>query len=123
MSHKKEVLWRKNKYEVMSHSQNAYREIQKSISNLSYEELNGLIIEAKKVDKTKGSITNTYQHIWGYFKKQATDKEKQQTFVLLENFTKNKVAEEVLWTWLAKLTVKYNQTYLLESTIIRKYIN
>ena len=123
MSHKKEVLWRENKYEVMSHSQNAYREIQKSISNLSYEELNGLIVEAKKVDKTKGSITNTYQHIWGYFKKQATDNEKQQTFALLENFTNNKVAEEVLWTWLAKLTVKYNQTYLLESTIITKYIN
>ena len=123
MSHEKEVLWRENKYEVMSHSQNAYREIQKSISNLSYEELNGLIVEAKKVDKTKGSITNTYQHIWGYFKKQATDNEKQKTFVLLENFTNNKVAEEVLWTWLAKLTVKYKQTYLLESTIITKYIN
>ncbi len=123
MTQKKEILWRENKYEVMSHSQNAYRDIKKSIGKLSYEELTGLIVRAKKIDKTKGSIINTYQHIWGYFKKQATDQEKQQTFILLDQFTKDKVDEDDLWEWLANLTVKYNQLYLLESTIITKYIN
>lgn len=83
MSHEKEVLWRENKYEVMSHSQNAYREIQKSISNLSYEELNGLIVEAKKVDKTKG-LSLIHISIYGAIlkSKQPIMKSKKHLFYL-----------------------------------------
>ncbi len=123
MSREKEVLWRENKYEVMSHSENMYRLIQKSISELTFKELSEQINRAKAIPRTKGSVTNTYQHIWGYFKKQATKEEKMNTFMLLEEFQGDKEKDENLWRWLAYLTVKYEQAYLLQSSLITKYIN
>lgn len=123
MSREKEVLWRENKYEVMSHSENMYRLIQKTISELTLKELSEQIERAKASPKTKGSIINTYQHIWGYFKKQATEEEKMNTFRLLEDFQADKEKDENLWKWLAYLTVKYEQPYLLQSSLITKYIN
>ena len=123
MSREKEVLWRENKYEVMSHSENMYRLIQKSISEITLIELFEQIEQAKAIPKTKGSVTNTYQHIWGYFKKQATEEEKTKTFKLLEEFQADKENDENLWKWLASLTVKYKQPYLLQSSLIVKYIN
>lgn len=122
MTRKKEILWRENKYEVMSHSENAYRLIQKSITDLSLEELFEHIEQAKTHRRTKGSVTNTYQHIWGYFKKQATEKEKIKTFKLLDEFQTGKIRDEILWTWLASLAVKYEQQYLLQSTLIASHI-
>jgi len=117
------MLWRKYKYEVMSHSENHYKYIKKSLPTITLAKLTEVIEEAKETEKTTGSVTNAYQHMWGYFKKQATEEEKNKTFELLEDFQKATEQEEVLWKWLAHLAVKYEQKYLLQSTIIVKHIN
>lgn len=123
MPREKEVVWRENKYEVMSHSENSYRFIKKVLREIPLAELTQLIEEAKNTPRTKGSVTNTYQHIWGYFKKQATEEEKSKTFKLLNEFQKGCKQDEALWTWLASLAVKYIQPYLLQSSLIIKHIN
>lgn len=119
----KEVLWRENKYEVMSHSENSYRFIKKVLKEITLSDLSKLIEEAKNNSRTIGSVTNTYQHIWGYFKRRATEEEKNRTFNLLEEFQKGNVQDDVLWVWLANLAVKYEQSYLLQSSLINKHIN
>ena len=121
MLREKEVLWRENKYEVMSHSENSYRYIQKVLKEITLNDLSKLIEEAKVIPRTEGSVTNTYQHIWGYFKKKATVEEKNKTFRLLNKFQKDNEEEE-LWTWLAELAKKYEQEYLLNSTLIARYL-
>ncbi|HLR60258.1 MAG TPA: DUF1722 domain-containing protein [Pseudogracilibacillus sp.] len=117
----KEVLWRENKYEVMSHSENSYRHIQKVLKEITLTDLSKLIEEAKVIPRTVGSVRNTYQHIWGYFKKKSTVEEKNKTFRLLNNFQKGNEQEE-LWIWLAELAKKYEQEYLLNSTLIARYL-
>ncbi len=119
----KEVLWRENKYEVMSHSENSYRFIKKVLKEINLSNLSKLIEEAKNNSRTIGSVTNTYQHIWGYFKRRATEEEKNRTFNLLDEFQKGNVQDDVLWVWLANLAVKYEQSYLLQSSLINKHIN
>ena len=86
ISREKEVLWREYKYEVMSHSENHYKHIKKSLQAITLAKLTDIIDEAKKTEKTTGSVTNAYQHMWGYLKKQATEEEKNKTFELLEDF-------------------------------------
>lgn len=123
MRKEKEILWRENKYEVMAHSQNAYRHIQKEINAISLNELANLIKEAKEITSTKGSVINTYQHIWGYFKKKASQLEKEKTFELLRKYEEEQIKEMLLWQWLAKLAEKYEETYLLQSTLIVKHLH
>lgn len=123
MLREKEELWRKNKYEVMSHSENSYRFIQKMLKEISLTELSELIEEAKASPRTTGSVTNTYQHIWGYFKRKATKEEKIKTLKLLRQFQEGTEQDESLWIWLASLTAKYEQPYLLESSLIVKHLN
>lgn len=122
MLREKEVLWRENKYEVMSHSENSYRFIQKVLMEITLTDLSKLIEEAKNNPRTIGSVTNTYQHIWGYFKKKATVEEKNKTFKLLDDFQKGNEQEEELWIWLAELAKKYEQEYLLKSSLIARYL-
>lgn len=120
MHKEKELLWRISKYEVMAHSEKAYRNIQRSFPTLSLIELQQLIEQALEIPPTTGSITNAYQHMWGYFKKKATTDEKEKTFYLLSCLQQSEVNETVLWNWIATLSVKYEQDYLINSSLIAR---
>lgn len=114
-----EKLWRYEKYNVMMHSQKAYLDIRESLKgNLSYEALEFKIKTAKKTEPTKGSIMNTFDHMWGYFKKIATNEEKAQYIKYKEQFQRNHISAYELLQFIHQLAVKYEQTYLLESTIL-----
>lgn len=114
-----EKLWRYEKYNVMMHSQKAYLDIRESLKgNLSYEALEFKIKTAKKTEPTKGSIMNTFDHMWGYFKKIATNEEKAQYIKHKEQFQSNHISAHELMQFIHQLAVKYEQTYLLESTIL-----
>ncbi len=65
-----EQLWRQYKYEVLWHNQNSYNNIRETMKQSpSYEDIALLISDALTIKPTKGSIINTYEHMWGYFKK------------------------------------------------------
>ena len=75
-----EQLWREEKYRVLLHSQKQYDAIREKLKNqTSYEEIRMMIEHAITIDPSQGSVINAYDHMWGYFKKLATDEEKQKS--------------------------------------------
>lgn len=113
---KTEILWREEKYNVMFYSQNHYNAIRQAMRNIaSYEEISALIEQALSLTPTEGSMRNACQHMWGYFKKVATEEEKKQYEQLIQttNFSE-------LLTLLRGLAEKYEVTYLLESRVLKR---
>ena len=112
---KTEVLWREEKYNVMFYSQNHYNAIRQAMKNkASYEEVSALIEQALSLPPSEGSMRNACQHMWGYFKKVASEEEKKQYGQLMQttNFSE-------LLSFLRRLAEKYEVTYLLESRILK----
>lgn len=108
--------WSKNKYWVMSRKQQAYNEIRQLAKNndwnhekqVRYEEI---LHEFEVTQPTTKTLTVAYQHIWGYFKKQATVQEKETYKVLLKNFAED---NQAMADFLQQLTQKYQPAYLLQ---------
>ncbi|WP_251949006.1 DUF1722 domain-containing protein [Levilactobacillus brevis] len=113
-------VWAVNKYWVMSKSQQQYDYIRLLAKNNQWtpqktQELGNIIDSLESVSPTKQTLTTTYQHIWGYFKKKCTDEELHQYLRLLDNLQPN---NDNLGPFLAKLTNKYQIDYLQKSRII-----
>lgn len=114
-----EKLWRHEKYLVMYHSQNHYNQIREALkTDCDLNKLESLIEDAKKVTPTKGSIINAYQHMWGYFKKMATDEEKAAYHQSQQVFSDNEWSEETLLDFIRSLAMKYDVKYLLNSSVL-----
>ena len=113
-------VWAVNKYWVMSKSQQQYDYIRLLAKNNQWtpqktQELGNIIDSLESVSPTKQTLTTTYQHIWGYFKKKCTDEELHQYLRLLDNLQPN---NDKLGPFLAQLTNKYQIYYLQKSRII-----
>ncbi|MBB4824939.1 uncharacterized protein YbgA (DUF1722 family) [Sporosarcina luteola] len=116
---KKQQRWSREKYRVMFHSQKHYNEIREVLKRgTELERVDQLIEEAVALQPTQGSICNAYQHMWGYFKKYATEEEKAAYVSKLNGFTQNKLDSEELLAYLRQLAVRYRVEYLLKSTIL-----
>ena len=118
----KDQLWRTSKYEVLSHSEAIYREIQQSVNDQELSWVAARIQEAKEKCPTIGTVTNAYEHMWGYFKKKATDQERKETFHLLHEYQTGAIEVDHLWRHIAKLSVDYDVTYIQESSLIAPYV-
>ena len=113
---KTEILWREEKYNVMFYSQNHYNAIRQAMKNkASYKEISALIEQALSLTPTEGSMRNACQHMWGYFKKVATEQEKKKYEQLIQTTNFNE-----LLTFLKGLAEKYEVTYLRESRILNR---
>ncbi|MEK5183588.1 YbgA family protein [Solibacillus sp. FSL W7-1324] len=113
---KTEILWREEKYNVMFYSQNHYNAIRQAMKNkASYEEISALIEQALSLSPTAGSMRNACQHMWGYFKKVATEEEKKQYEQLIQTTDFNE-----LLAFIRRLAEKYEVTYLLESRVLNR---
>ncbi len=122
MRKEKEFLWRTNKYEALMYDERQYRHIQKRVNTMTYQALEEALIQLYESTPTIGSVANTYEHMWGYFKKIASEEEKQEAFFLLKQYKCEMIEREALWQYLATLAVKYNVVYLQETTLLRRYI-
>lgn len=81
--------WARWKYFVMARSQKEYLALRQLFSGNQWSETKNKqfyqhldIVKRMPVDLK--SKRNTYEHVWGYFKKTATAEEKQHFFVLLD---------------------------------------
>ena len=54
-------------------------------------------------------------HVWGYFKDRATDMEKRKYEKLITGIQEENQKVETLKKFLWKMTLKYEQNYLMES--------
>ncbi len=113
-----EKEWARYKYFVLSCSVNIYNEIRQLLKNKDNVDLLSfytLIEQSLDIELNKKAQINTLQHIWGYFKKKASDKEKQKFLKLLDDYINKDKTINPSRNYLYKLSLKYNVEYLLDS--------
>ena len=115
-----EELWAKNKYYVLSKSHKAYLEIREFLKekevDIAY--LKEKIQNARNLKESKKDFNNAILHVWGYFKKDASETEKQGLFVLLEEYMEGENSQEAVIQYLNALLRKYPNKYLQGSTLL-----
>jgi len=112
-------FWAHHKYSIMARGYQYYKEIQSFMKNkksLPIEQEGELILKIQNYmnfNIAEKALENTIQHLWGYFKKEATSEEKIYFLNISDSITKLK--------FLFTLAKKYQKTYLLHSTIFADY--
>ena len=114
-------LWARNKYLVLSHSSNIYNEIRQYLKNEKVEvsHVQELIDRAYQIPEHRGQVCNAFQHIWGYFKKKATDAERKDYMLLLDRYRFGQGSKEDLIAKTRDLLERYPNTYLQNSTLLK----
>ena len=115
-----EELWAKNKYYVLSKSHKVYLNIREYLKekevDIAY--LQEKIQSAKDIKESKKDFHNAILHVWGYFKKDASETEKQGLFDILEEYREGKKNQESVIQYLNALLKRYPNKYLQESTLL-----
>ena len=114
-------LWAENKYLVLSHSSNIYNEIRQYLKNEEVEvsQVQEMIDRACQIPEHRGQVCNAFQHIWGYFKKKATETERKDYMFLLERYHSGHATKEDLIAKTRDLLERYPNTYLQHSTLLK----
>lgn len=115
---KLELEWSKYKYKILENSHKSYLEIRallKDKSKYPVVEFYKIIEHALELEGNMGSKTNGLMHVWGYFRKKVTEKEKLSFLRKLESFEKGNTNINSMKNILFKLAVKYDEKYLLSS--------
>lgn len=120
-----ERLWATNKYLVLSHSQKVYLQIREYLKREVVEVavVERLIQEAVSLEENRLAVVNAYQHIWGYFKKFATDEEKTQFLKRLKGYQDGVIVKEIVLAYLKELLEKYPNSYLEKATLFKQNQN
>ncbi len=114
-------LWARNKYLVLSHSSNIYNEIRQYLKNEKVElsQVQEMIDRACQIPEHRGQVCNAFQHIWGYFKKKATDAERKDYMLLLDRYRFAQASKEDLIVKTRDLLDRYPNSYLQHSTLLK----
>ena len=114
-------LWARNKYLVLSHSSNIYNEIRQYLKNEQVEvsHVKELIDRACQIPEHRGQVCNAFQHIWGYFKKKATDVERKDYMLLLDRYRFGQASKKDLIARTRELLERYPNSYLQNSTLLK----
>ena len=110
-----QVSWAQHKYWVMSRTQQAYNQIRELAKGNKWnqeknETYETLLKDLETTEPTEKTLRNAYQHIWGYFKKEATSKE---IYTYTELIKKSPLERNELEVFLKELAKKYEKEYLL----------
>ena len=114
-------LWARNKYLVLSHSSNIYNEIRQYLKNEQVEvsRVQEMIDRVCQISEHRGQVCNAFQHIWGYFKKKATENERKDYMLLLDRYRFGQASKEDLIAKTRDLLERYPNTYLQNSTLLK----
>lgn len=114
-------LWARNKYLVLSHSSNIYNEMRQYLKNKQVEvsHVQELIDRACQIPEHRGQVCNAFQHIWGYFKKKATDAERKDYMLLLDRYRFGQASKQDLVVKTRELLEPYPNAYLQNSTLLK----
>ena len=115
-----EELWAKNKYYVLSKSHKVYLEIREYLKEKEVDILflNEKIQKVRDIKESKKDFSNAILHVWGYFKKEASEVEKQGLFNILEEYMEGKNNRQSVIEYINTLLKKYPNKYLQESTLL-----
>ena len=114
-------LWARNKYLVLSHSSNIYNEIRQYLKQEVVEliQVQEMIDRACQIPEHRGQVCNAFQHIWGYFKKKATEAERKDYMLLLDRYRFGQAYKEDLIAKTRDLLALYPNAYLQHSTLLK----
>lgn len=117
-----EELWAKNKYYVLSKSHKTYLEIREYLKEKEVDilVLNEKIQKVRDMKESKKDFRNAILHVWGYFKKQSSEIEKQELFNILEEYMEGKNNQEYVIEYINILLTRYPNKYLQESTLLNR---
>ncbi|UOE93936.1 DUF1722 domain-containing protein [Alkalihalobacillus sp. LMS39] len=123
-----ERMWSSNKYDVMARGYEYYKKMKpilqrNSVANVSlfYQ----FLLKCKSLPYSKKGVTTTYEHVWGYYKSEATDEEKTRYKQLVSRLQEielifykfpNVVVDAV--TFIRELNEKYPKPYITQSNFI-----
>lgn len=112
-----ELEWRKYKYTVLENSHAAYLQIRSLLKEKDMYPVVPFytIIEEALAGKKRKGFVNAAQHVWGYFKKCATEDEKKDFLMMMDDYKAGTTTIEEIKKNLWELALKYNMKYLLES--------
>lgn len=113
-----EQEWSKLKYVVLEKSPQLYNEIRQLLTvkvGYSRDEFLRLIELALNIEENTGYAVNALQHVWGYFKKVASDDEKAAFEKKLRDYASGSESLSECKSYLHVLSVKYDRKYLLKS--------
>jgi len=115
-----EELWAKNKYYVLSKSHKAYLDIREYLKEKEVDilSLHEKIQKVRDIKESKKDFSNAILHVWGYFKKEASEIEKQGLFNILEEYMEGKNNQESVIEYINTLLKKYPNKYLQESALL-----
>ena len=115
-----EELWAKNKYYVLSKSHKAYLNIREYLKEKEVDilSLHEKIQKVRDIKESKKDFSNAILHVWGYFKKEASEVEKQGLFNILEEYMEGKNNQESVIEYINTLLKKYPNKYLQESILL-----
>ena len=107
-------LWARNKYLVLGHSSNIYNEIRQYLKQevVEVSKVKEMIDHACQISEHRGQVCNAFQHIWGYFKKKATDAERKDYMLLLDCYRFGQASKEDVIAKTRDLLERYPNTYL-----------
>ena len=114
-------LWAENKYLVLSHSSNIYKDIRQYLKQevVEVSQVQEMIDRACQIPEHRGQVCNAFQHIWGYFKKKATETERKDYMFLLERYHSGHATKENLIAKTRELLERYPNSYLQHSTLLK----
>lgn len=113
-----EQEWSRYKYLVLGKSQQAYLQVREMLKDKEHFSAFGfykLIDDALLLQEDRASEINALEHIWGYFKKSATEREKESFLKALELYKNDEIELAKVKSLLKKLAIKYSEPYLLNS--------
>jgi len=113
-----ELEWSRYKYKVLECSQEHYLMVRKLLINKEdYPAIAfyNMIEDALQKEINIENSVNAAQHVWGYFKNQATEAEKRTCLKNIELLKKGEISTKSIKNILWKMTVKYEEKYLLSS--------
>ena len=115
-----EVLWAKNKYYVLSKSHKDYLEIREYLKKeeVALSFLQEKIAQVREMKESQKDFHNAVLHVWGYFKKEASEMEKQGLLTILEAYRTGKSNQEAVIDYLNGLLKTYPNQYLQDSTLL-----
>ena len=116
-----EELWARNKYYVLSKSHKTYLEIREYLKEKEVDTLfiNEKIERVRGIEESKKDFKNAILHVWGYFKNEATEIEKQVLHNLLEEYMRGKNDQKSVIEYINILLKKYPNEYLEKSTLLK----
>ena len=114
-------LWAENKYLVLSHSSNIYKDIRQYLKQevVEVSQVQEMIDCACQIPEHRGQVCNAFQHIWGYFKKNASPDERKGYMLWLDRYRFGQASKQDLIVQTRELLERYPNAYLKHSTLLK----